>query len=450
MRPISSRSRRRSSPRSSPRSATSFPAALRCCRPWAGRPRSTRALSLRRMGVLEKYDVQMIGATAEAIDKAEDRKLFRQAMDEDRPGDAALASNKDADPGPAGARRYRPAGDHPAVVHARRHRRRHRLQQRGIHRDRRARHRRLAHQRSADRGIGARLERVRDGGGARQERQLHHHLLDRKHRSDGRTYRRFDHRGAGADAHRQGISDHARRLDRGVARDRGGNRRLERAVRGQSGRRAARRDRDESARVALLGAGLEGDRLPDRQGRRQARGRLHARRDPERHHRRGDAGIVRADHRLCGDQDPALCLREISRRRAGADHLDEIGRRSDGDRADLSGEPAKSAALARNRADRTRRNRDPGPGRRRRQERNPCGAGHTLARRPAQGGASDAARHQRRGHPHRLPHRSVVSGADPRHRRYRSADPQPRTSDDAGRTTPAQGDGFFRRPARRG
>jgi len=39
------------------------------------------ALSLRRMGVLEKYDVQMIGATAEAIDKAEDRKLFREAME---------------------------------------------------------------------------------------------------------------------------------------------------------------------------------------------------------------------------------------------------------------------------------------------------------------------------------------------------------------------------------
>src|SRR6187455_3055062 len=38
------------------------------------------ALSLRRMGVLEKYDVQMIGATAEAIDKAEDRQLFREAM----------------------------------------------------------------------------------------------------------------------------------------------------------------------------------------------------------------------------------------------------------------------------------------------------------------------------------------------------------------------------------
>ena len=38
------------------------------------------ALSLRRMGVLERYDVEMIGADAHAIDKAEDRALFREAM----------------------------------------------------------------------------------------------------------------------------------------------------------------------------------------------------------------------------------------------------------------------------------------------------------------------------------------------------------------------------------
>ncbi|MGB6535012.1 MAG: carbamoyl-phosphate synthase large subunit, partial [Xanthobacteraceae bacterium] len=38
------------------------------------------ALSLRKMGVLDKFDVTMIGATADAIDKAEDRKLFRDAM----------------------------------------------------------------------------------------------------------------------------------------------------------------------------------------------------------------------------------------------------------------------------------------------------------------------------------------------------------------------------------
>src|SRR5215210_1943075 len=38
------------------------------------------ALSLRKMGTLEKFNVEMIGATADAIDKAEDRELFRDAM----------------------------------------------------------------------------------------------------------------------------------------------------------------------------------------------------------------------------------------------------------------------------------------------------------------------------------------------------------------------------------
>jgi carbamoyl-phosphate synthase large subunit len=38
------------------------------------------ALSLRKMGVLERHSVELIGATAQAIDKAEDRELFREAM----------------------------------------------------------------------------------------------------------------------------------------------------------------------------------------------------------------------------------------------------------------------------------------------------------------------------------------------------------------------------------
>ncbi len=38
------------------------------------------ALSLRKRGTLEKYGVELIGASAEAIDKAEDRELFRKAM----------------------------------------------------------------------------------------------------------------------------------------------------------------------------------------------------------------------------------------------------------------------------------------------------------------------------------------------------------------------------------
>ncbi|WP_265570699.1 carbamoyl-phosphate synthase large subunit [Sphingomicrobium nitratireducens] len=39
------------------------------------------ALTLNKLGILEKHDVKLIGATAEAIDKAEDREKFRAAMD---------------------------------------------------------------------------------------------------------------------------------------------------------------------------------------------------------------------------------------------------------------------------------------------------------------------------------------------------------------------------------
>jgi len=38
------------------------------------------ALTLRKRGILEKYNVELIGASAAAIDKAEDREQFRQAM----------------------------------------------------------------------------------------------------------------------------------------------------------------------------------------------------------------------------------------------------------------------------------------------------------------------------------------------------------------------------------
>jgi carbamoyl-phosphate synthase large subunit len=38
------------------------------------------ALTLKRTGILDKFEVELIGASAEAIDKAEDRELFREAM----------------------------------------------------------------------------------------------------------------------------------------------------------------------------------------------------------------------------------------------------------------------------------------------------------------------------------------------------------------------------------
>jgi carbamoyl-phosphate synthase large subunit len=65
-----------------------------------------------------------------------------------------------------------------------------------------------------------------------------------------------------------------------------------------------------------------------------------------------DAGLVRADDRLCRHQDAALHLREVPRREPTADHLDEVGRRGDGDRPHLRRVAAEGAALDGDRADR--------------------------------------------------------------------------------------------------
>ena len=109
-------------------------------------------------------------------------------------------------------------------------------------------------------------------------------------------------------------------------------------------RRAPGRHRDEPAGLALLGAGLQGDGLPHRQGRGAAGGGLHARRARQRHHRR-HPGVVRAHHRLRRHQDPALCLREVPGYRGAADDLDEVGGRGDGDRAQLRRIAAEGPAL---------------------------------------------------------------------------------------------------------
>ena len=71
---------------------------------------------------------------------------------------------------------------------------------------------------------------------------------------------------------------------------------------------------------------------------------LYARRVGQRHHQ-GDAREFRADHRLCRHEDPEIRFREIPRRRAKPDHGDEIGGRSHGDRADDPRIHAKGSGL---------------------------------------------------------------------------------------------------------
>jgi carbamoyl-phosphate synthase large subunit len=89
------------------------------------------ALDLHHHGVLEKYKVELIGATPEAIDKAEDRSKFKDAMTKIGLGSARSGVAHTMDE----ARTVQRAGlpdHHPSVVHDGRQRRRHRLQRRRI------------------------------------------------------------------------------------------------------------------------------------------------------------------------------------------------------------------------------------------------------------------------------------------------------------------------------
>ena len=302
------------------------------------------ALSLRRMGVLDRYSVEMIGADANAIDKAEDRALFREAMRKiglETPKSmlANATDAKNADRKKHEAERAALKAEAPADL---------------------------------DSALDALETQWNLGEGDRKQRYMSHAMALAVQALDhvglpaiirpsftlggtggGIAFNRsefYEIVQAGLDASpttevlveesvlgwkeyemevirdkadnciivcsienidpmgvhtgdsitvapaltldRQGIPADAQRLDRGAARDRRRDRRLQRAVRGQPGRRPPGRHRDEPARVALVGAGLQGDRLPDRQDRGKTRHRLHAGRAGERHHRRRHAGVA--------------------------------------------------------------------------------------------------------------------------------------------------------------
>ena len=136
-----------------------------------------------------------------------------------------------------------------------------------------------------------------------------------------------------SDKEYQRMRDAARRIIRKVGVETGGSN-IQFAV--NPGQRPDGGDRDEPARVAVVGAGIEGDGVSDRQDRRQAGARLSPRRDSQRHHA-AHARLVRADHRLRRRQDSAVELREVSAGRPDADDADEVGGRGDGDRPDVQG-----------------------------------------------------------------------------------------------------------------
>ena len=233
------------------------------------------AKALYEDGTLARFDVELIGANYDAINRAEDRELFDATMQAAglRTARNTIATSLDQ------ARAALDAFGLPLII-----RPAFTLGGRGggIARDE-AEFEQIVAQGLSASPIGQvlidesvlgwgefELEVMRDGGGQRRDR-----LLDRERRPDGRPHGRQRHRRAADVADRPPVPDAARPGDRGDPRGRGRDGRLERPVRGQPGDRRDRRDRDEPARVALVRARLQGDRLPDREDRRAARGRLH-------------------------------------------------------------------------------------------------------------------------------------------------------------------------------
>ena len=54
------------------------------CPTLGGQTGLNTAVQVAEMGVLDRFNVELIGASIPVIKKAEDRNLFRQAMAEDR------------------------------------------------------------------------------------------------------------------------------------------------------------------------------------------------------------------------------------------------------------------------------------------------------------------------------------------------------------------------------
>ena len=172
----------------------------------------------------------------------------------------------------------------------------------------------------------------------------------------------------------------------------------------------ARADRDEPARLPLLRARVEGDRLPDREARRAARRRLHARRAAERHHRHVERR-VRARARLRRGQGAALRLRQVPRQRARARDRDARRRRGARARPHVSRGAAEGP---RGRRGRRRAARDPRPPPllRRRAGVDPRGRAELVAeRRRRSGEALRAPRRADRARARRLARRTCARGA---------------------------------------
>ena len=272
------------------------------------------AIALAEAGVLERYGVELIGASIEAIERGENRESFKQIVEAASAArsparaichsmDDCLGAADDSATRSSSGPSFTMGGAGSGMAY----------DEDDLRRIAGAGPRRQPDHRGAPRGVDPRLEGVRARGDARPADNVvivcSIENLDPMgvHTGDSITV---------APAMTLTDREYQRLRDLAIGdhpRGRGRHRRLQHPVRGRPRRRPADRDRDEPARLPLERAGVEGDRLPDRQDRGQGRDRLHPRRDPQRHHP-GDPGVLRADARLRGREGAAVRVREVPRR----------------------------------------------------------------------------------------------------------------------------------------
>ena len=340
--PLTSRRSRRSSPRNG---RTGLLAGL------GGQTALNLTAAMADAGVFERHPIRLLGTPLEAIRMAEDREAFRDLLDRigqpyapSRIVEGASAEARTASADEALAAIGLPAIIRPAftlggtgggIVET----------EPGVPRADPGRPPREPDRPGDGRALPHRLAGDRVRGDARRGRHLHRRVRHGERRSARRPHRRFDRGRADPDADRRGPPAAAQRRagDHPGARRRG---RLQRPVRAVAGFDRVRRDRGQPARLAVVGAGVEGDGLSDRPGRRADRGRPPAGRDPERGDRH-DRGGVRAGARLRRGQAAALPVRQVSRAPTDARQPDEGDRRGDGDRPDLRLGAQQGAAWAR-------------------------------------------------------------------------------------------------------
>ena len=313
------------------------------------------AMGLLEKGVLAEFDVELIGASAEAISTAEDRDLFKRAMGEiglEVPPSGFASSLAEAME--VGEVVGFPLMVRPSFILG--------GAGTGIANDRETLARVAAEGLAAspvsrvliERSIAGwkefELEVMRDWC-----RQLRRRVLDRELRPRRRAHRRLDHRRPGADACRMSSTRPCATMPSpasAASASRQAGPTSSSRFEPTDGRRLVIEMNPRVSRSSALASKATGFPIAKIAG--PPRGRLPARRDHQRHHRR-NAGELRADNRLRGDQSPALGLREASRERGPARNTHAVGRRGDGHRSDVPRVAAKGAPVPRAGPGRTER-----------------------------------------------------------------------------------------------